>query len=81
MKTKLFQISLLNFLPVISHIHTISILIVNSQSSFLGFLSKTIDTPEIELPPLGDEEEDELGNDADGDGGDISPNNDRKIIE
>ena len=48
---------------------------------FLGFLSKTIDTPEIELPPLGDEEEDELGNDADGDGGDISPNNDRKIIE
>ena len=37
-----------------------------------GFLSKTIDTPEIELPPLGDEEEDETDSDK-------SPNNERKV--
>merc|ERR1712058_82842 len=34
-----------------------------------GFLSKTIDTPEIELPPLGDEDDD-VENEND-DGGDI----------
>ena len=39
-----------------------------------GFLSKTIDTPEIELPPLGDEEDEETDSDK-------SPNNERKVKE
>ena len=39
-----------------------------------GFLSKTIDTPEIELPPLGDEDDDETDSDK-------SPNNERKMKE
>ena len=39
-----------------------------------GFLSKTIDTPDIELPPLGDEEDDETDSDR-------SPNNERKVKE
>ena len=39
-----------------------------------GFLSKTIDTPDIELPPLGDEDDDEEETDSD-----KSPNNERKV--
>ena len=42
-----------------------------------GFLSKTIDTPDIELPPLGDEDDDhseEVDKSAD-----TSPNNERRI--
>ena len=42
-----------------------------------GFLSKTIDTPEIELPPLGDED-DEGETDTESD---KSPNNERKVKE
>lgn len=37
-----------------------------------GFLSKTIDTPEMDLPPLGDEEEDDESDEID------SPNSERK---
>ena len=43
-----------------------------------GFLSKTIDTPEIELPPLGDEDEEERYLVDDGSESDQSPNNGRK---
>ena len=39
-----------------------------------GFLSKTIDTPDIELPPLGDEDDEEEDTDSD-----KSPNNERKV--
>merc|ERR1712241_1620056 len=40
-----------------------------------GFLSKTIDTPDIELPPLGDEDDEEETD------SDKSPNNERKVKE
>ena len=50
-----------------------------------GFLSKTIDTPDIELPPLGDENDDEDDEDVNGESDDISadtsPNNERKAIK
>ena len=42
-----------------------------------GFLSKTIDTPDIELPPLGDEDDD----DEEETDSDKSPNNERKVKE
>ena len=44
-----------------------------------GFLSKTIDTPDIELPPLGDEDDDETDPTTDEDSVE-SPNNERKIV-
>ena len=46
-----------------------------------GFLSKTIDTPDIELPPLGDENDDDETNESKNDvSADTSPNNERKAI-
>jgi len=50
-----------------------------------GFLSKTIDTPDIELPPLGDENDDDDDEDVNGESDDVSadtsPNNERKAIK
>ena len=50
---------------------------MNNEIICQGFLSKTIDTPDIELPPLGDEDDDhseEVDKSAD-----TSPNNERRI--
>ena len=46
-----------------------------------GFLSKTIDTPDIELPPLGDEDDEDVESNDTVESGDTSPNpnNERKI--
>ena len=44
-----------------------------------GFLSKTIDTPDIELPPLGDEEDEDVESSDTVESGDASPNYERKI--
>ena len=44
-----------------------------------GFLSKTIDTPDIELPPLGDEDDEDVESSDTVESGDTSPNYERKI--
>ena len=46
-----------------------------------GFLSKTIDTPDIELPPLGDEDDEDVESNDTVESADTSPNpnNERKI--